>query len=229
MLLNTAIATDGQRIQRLHARSASERTTQDAAICPSPADESRRSHALRAAGADPAGAARSVACDWVRANPSRWRPWIPPTCPPGSSSTRTVDQCDMCPAGSYCPGQFADAVPCPRGAYCPAGAASPTPCPAGRTTPFGMAVAAGNCSECAASAAVLLGGYGACVSLGTLIPAIALPLAVLLCAMAVLYHLRRVEEDQSLWKIRDADVTVTEPVEVHARVDHLRTYSRREK
>ena len=173
------------------------------------------SHALQAAGEAPAAAARRVACEWVTASPDRWRPWIPPLCPPGLQADASVAACAPCLAGSSCPGGFAATAPCPRGSFCPAGASVPTPCPAGLGTPGGGATAAANCTECADGGAARIGG--ACVPQATLVPSILLPLAALLAAAAAAYHLRRLGEEEALWRIHGSDLTCPDPPEVLGR------------
>ena len=59
-----------------------------------------------------------VACEWVRANEARWRPWLPVVCPPGWAADASLTACEPCRAGFYCRGGLAGAAVCPADSYC---------------------------------------------------------------------------------------------------------------
>jgi hypothetical protein len=153
---------------------------------------SRRLKDARAAGApgapaDDLATARRAACEWVRATPERWRPWIPAICAGGTYADQTLSACLPCPAGSYCAGGVAGPQACLPGDYCPAGAAGPTACPDGRSGAGGAAAAA-ECHDCAPGRQAIA---GACVPNAALIPALAAAAAALAAAAAAAVYRRK--------------------------------------
>ena len=51
------------------------------------------SAALRAADVDNLTASRRLACGWVRDHAALWRDWLPASCPPGSSTSSSLNDC----------------------------------------------------------------------------------------------------------------------------------------
>jgi hypothetical protein len=105
-----------------------------------------RSRTLKNAGHNDLGAARNVACEWVRDNTARWRLWIPLKCDEGRYPT-SARECDTCPAGSFCSGE-SNPVVCPAGHYCVAGSSAPTRCPVGKEQPGVGAASLAACTDC---------------------------------------------------------------------------------
>ena len=150
-----------------------------------------------------------VACDWVLAQESRWRPWIPVRCAPGDAADATLTECAPCAPGTYCPGGLVDAVPCPPGHYCLANASAPRACPPGRDTRVGGAPGVGDCSVCTGGY-IPLGPGGGCVATAPALSIIVILVAVAAAAAAAGAQVLRAAHAQAQWTIKAAEVVLYE-------------------
>ena len=160
----------------------------------------RTARRLKDAGSEPLDAARTVACDWVRANGPVWRAWIPVICPAGQEANFALTACSQCTAGSYCPGGVKDPLLCPPGFYCPDGVSAPVLCPGGRTTAVEGAASVTECTGCVEG--MVAGGGGTCISFATIVPAVVVPVAAVAAATVYLYMLNERRKADSLCLIQ---------------------------
>ena len=127
--------------------------------------------------------ARDIACDWVKANPQRWKAWIPEICPPGSAADEALATCKDCTAGYFCGGGVLEPQQCPPGYFCPPRTAEPVPCHSGRTSEAG-AVSRADCDACG-SGTVRVGST--CMLASTLVLVVVLPVVLGSAAAAAIY------------------------------------------
>jgi class 3 adenylate cyclase len=146
-----------------------------------------------------------VACAWVRANADRWRQWVPRFCPAGEALDPTLTSCVSCPAGAFCTGEYDPVMPCPLGFYCPANATAPSPCLAGRTTVREGAASSNECDACA-TGKLYFPGSGTCVPAAVGLPAILVPLCIVIIVLAVLLAQWWTSKPTRGWHIRPEDI-----------------------
>ena len=159
----------------------------------------------KAAGQDPRGIPRAVACAWLRSNEARWRSWLPVSCPSGSYADESMLHCLPCPQDSFCPGGYYSPSACPVGSFCPTAASAPVQCPEGQQA------SAQGCGACGQGYVQFGGG---CARVASAVLVVVLPAALALAAAAACYLRGRIREEEALWQIREDEISFPDPPHV---------------